>query len=320
MSNVLLKNQKPSTRLLLFVVMILVLMIVGGLLTTGFMAFYYDMPLESIDVFLADYSRPQTINALGIINAGTQVFGFLLASLVFMKIFGHKSVNGFWVQYIGVSLLLAPVIMILANPLIGLTMEINNFLIPEGSWLESVFKPMEDRAAEATQALLRMPDLGSLFKNILLIAAIPAVSEEFVFRGVLQSQFTKWTKNVHWGIWISAFLFSAIHMQFYGFIPRMLMGALLGYLLIWTGSIWAPILAHFTNNLVAVLASYYVQHTPGLTDELLEEKTNTLPTLLIGILFFSAVLWYVWKRSRWQEIRADYLFEEPSIWDDPSVS
>ena len=72
----------------------------------------------------------------------------------------------------------------------------------------------------------------------------------------MQNIFTNWTKSAHWGIVIAALLFSAMHMQFYGFLPRFAMGLLFGYLLIWSGSLWLPIICHFTNNGSAVLFTY----------------------------------------------------------------
>jgi membrane protease YdiL (CAAX protease family) len=91
-----------------------------------------------------------------------------------------------------------------------------------------------------------------------MIAFLPSIGEELLFRGVIQRIFTNWTRNYHWGIWISALLFSALHMQFYGFIPRMFLGVLFGYLLVWSGSMWLPIIAHFINNAVAVVAMYLI--------------------------------------------------------------
>ena len=93
-----------------------------------------------------------------------------------------------------------------------------------------------------------MNSISSLLINMVMIGVIPAIGEEFLFRGALQKIFSEWTKNKHLGIWISAILFSAMHLQFYGFIPRMLLGALFGYTLLWTGSLWIPIFGHFVNN------------------------------------------------------------------------
>ncbi len=93
-----------------------------------------------------------------------------------------------------------------------------------------------------------------------MIALLPAIGEELVFRGVVQKIFRQWSRNAHVAIWTTAVLFSAMHMQFYGFIPRMLLGAMLGYMLEWSGSLWLPMLAHFINNAGAVLLTYLFQH------------------------------------------------------------
>jgi len=124
--------------------------------------------------------------------------------------------------------------------------------------IETWMKNAEEQAGELTEAFLKVETVGGLLFNIFMIAFLPAIGEELLFRGVIQRIFTRWTQNVHWGIWISAILFSALHMQFYGFIPRMLLGVLFGYLLVWSGSMWLPIIAHFINNGVAVVIMYLV--------------------------------------------------------------
>ena len=94
--------------------------------------------------------------------------------------------------------------------------------------------------------------------NILIIAVIPALGEELLFRGVIQQLFLKWNGKVHLSIWLTAFIFSAVHMQFLGFFPRLILGAVLGYMLVWSGSLWLPIIAHFTNNAFAVVVTYFI--------------------------------------------------------------
>lgn len=104
------------------------------------------------------------------------------------------------------------------------------------------------------------------------MALCPAITEEFFFRGALQRLIGKWNPNPHFVIWSAAILFSAFHLQFYGFIPRMLLGAYLGYLLLWTRSIWIPVFAHFINNATAVI---------GMSDKNLRESalvTGEIPT------------------------------------------
>jgi membrane protease YdiL (CAAX protease family) len=122
----------------------------------------------------------------------------------------------------------------------------------------------EDQAARLTESFLKMDTPGQFFFNIFMIGLLPAVGEELVFRGVIQKIFTQWSRNVHVGIWTSAFIFSAMHMQFYGFLPRMVLGGMLGYMLAWSGSLWLPIAGHFVNNAGAVVFMYLFQH--GVTE------------------------------------------------------
>ena len=132
-------------------------------------------------------------------------------------------------------------------------MELPSFLAS----MEEMMRQMEESAKEVTDQFLNTSSVGMLFINLFVIALLPAVGEEMMFRGWLQRVLGK-SVNYHTAIWVSAFVFSAIHFQFYGFIPRMLIGAALGYLYCYTGSLWAPIIAHFTNNAAAVISAFLV--------------------------------------------------------------
>ncbi len=158
-------------------------------------------------------------------------------------------------------ILIIPVLMIATLPLINIMAEINakmalpDFLHGVEQWM----KKAEEDAEVMTEAFLKMNSFGSMIFNLVMIALIPAFGEELLFRGVVQKLFSNWTKNSHWGILIAAAVFSAMHGQFYGFLPRMVLGALLGYLLLWSGSLWLPVFAHFINNGAAVVVSYLIQ-------------------------------------------------------------
>ena len=132
-------------------------------------------------------------------------------------------------------------------------MELPSFLAS----MEEMMRQMEESAKEVTDQFLNTSSVGMMFVNLFVIALLPAVGEEMMFRGWLQRVLGK-SVNYHTAIWVSAFVFSAIHFQFYGFIPRMLIGAALGYLYCYTGSLWASIVAHFTNNAVAVISAFLV--------------------------------------------------------------
>ena len=137
-----------------------------------------------------------------------------------------------------------------------------------------------------------------LFINLIMIGLIPAIGEELVFRGVVQKIFSQWSKNVHIGIWSAAFLFSAMHMQFYGFLPRMMLGGLLGYLYVWSGSLWLPIIGHFVNNAGAVLMSYFFQRGDLKLDPDKIGAENDFGSLIASLVLGSVIIFFIYKNER----------------------
>lgn len=197
-------------------------------------------------------------------------------------------------------------LMLMALPAINLVgyfnqqMSLPAFLEPLEQWM----KTAEANAAHLTEQFLNVSTCGGLIINILLMALLPAVAEELTFRGVLQNLFEvkdetlkKKGNRVHIAIWCSAILFSAIHMQFYGFLPRMLMGALFGYALVWTGSLWIPILMHFTNNAMAVILYFLAIRSGWDMDKV--DTIGTNDTLWLGVvsLVLTIIGIYAFRRS-----------------------
>ena len=178
---------------------------------------------------------------------------------------------------------LAAVVMVCAIPGINLLADLNNrIVLPEClSSLEQFFRQMEEEAALLTKRFMQADNVWVMMINMGLMAVLPALAEEMSFRGVLQQLLGGRT---HVAIWLTAVIFSAIHMQFYGFIPRMLMGALFGYVFVWTGSLWVPIVMHFVNNGMAVL-SYYILSSKGVAID-----TNYADTLGAGTTWWLGVI------------------------------
>ena len=121
--------------------------------------------------------------------------------------------------------------------------------------VEEMMRQMEESAKVLTERFLNTSSVGMMFINLFVMAFLPAMCEEMLFRGWLQRILVA-RVNYHVAIWVVAFVFSAIHFQFYGFVPRMLIGAALGYLYCYMGSLWSPIIAHFTNNAMAVITAF----------------------------------------------------------------
>ncbi|MDE5684243.1 MAG: CPBP family intramembrane metalloprotease [Muribaculaceae bacterium] len=129
-------------------------------------------------------------------------------------------------------------------------------------------RELEDASFRTMSLLLSNTSIGALVLNLLIIGLAAGFSEELLFRGCFQRLLTTGGVNRHVAIWIVAIVFSAMHFQFYGFVPRVLLGAYFGYLLIWTGSIWAPILAHTLNNMMFVIVAWKQVRDGGvITDE-----------------------------------------------------
>lgn len=150
--------------------------------------------------------------------------------------------------------------IILMMPFMNLIVAWNESLhLPESmAALETWLRQQEDAALQVTQKLTSDISLLGLILNLLIMALLTGFAEEVLFRGGIQGMMTRTDKVPHVAIWLTAFLFSAIHMQFYGFIPRMLIGAWLGYLLVWSGSLWVPVAAHAMNNALVVLSEFAV--------------------------------------------------------------
>ena len=176
-----------------------------------------------------------------------------------------------WTHFI-----MAAGIMIVAIPAINLFAYLNS-LIPMP---ESLITKEAD--ANATIALfLQADNVFAMLLNIGLMALLPAIAEELTFRGTLQqiiANSQQPTAKVHMAIWATAILFSAIHMQFLGFIPRMLMGAMFGYMFVWTGTLWIPIVMHFTNNAFAIIVYYLMANS----QEQIADNTNIADTFGTG--------------------------------------
>ena len=152
----------------------------------------------------------------------------------------------------------------------------------------------EEQAKIMTERLLKMNSLTELGFNLLVLAIVPAIAEEVFFRGYLQQKCIKWLGRPHLSIIITAIIFSAIHLQFQGFLPRFMLGLVLGYFMYWSGSLWIPITGHFLNNAVLVIFSY-----PAFS-RYMDVSEQDFPTWQEAFFSFMAValLLFLFQKSR----------------------
>lgn len=164
--------------------------------------------------------------------------------------------------------------------------------------IETWMRVQEESSSELIKKVVMVDHLGLLLVNIIVMAVFPAVAEEYYFRGALMDIFGRLFKNIHVTIWVTAIIFSAIHIQFLGFFPRMILGAFFGYMLVWTNNIWVPIVGHFVNNAaVTVLAYYYT--TQGKSFEDLQAYDSYSIFVYLGSLILTiAIAMVFYKKSK----------------------
>jgi len=181
----------------------------------------------------------------------------------------------------------------------GFTGEINALLdLPEWlSGLEEWIMKMEDDSEQLMEKLMVVKTLPSLLLNIFMIAILPAIGEEVLFRGVLQKIFVRLFKSGHFAVWLTAILFSALHLEFLGFLPRLVLGLVFGYLYLWSGKLWLPILAHFVNNAVPTIAAsiYGYENVMKTAETEIWKQAFFLP---IPVVIMFAILFYIRNSNR----------------------
>jgi membrane protease YdiL (CAAX protease family) len=171
-----------------------------------------------------------------------------------------------------------------------------NLKLPESlAEIEKALRSMEDTLAVTSRFLTEFDGLGQLMLGIVVVAIIPGIGEELVFRGLVQNHVFRLSKNIHVAIWVSALLFGLFHLQFYGLVPRMLLGALFGYLYFFSGNIIYPMVAHFFNNGFTLVMLYL--YNSGSVEYNIEEA-EALPwyqALISAVITLGLI--YIFKKK-----------------------
>lgn len=181
--------------------------------------------------------------------------------------------------------------------------QLNKSIPFPNSWtgFETYLQEMEKKLEVLTEYLVSFETFAEFLAAFLVIAIIAGVTEELLFRGLLQRKLYGLFQNPHLAIWVSATIFSLIHFQFYGFLPRLFLGALFGYFFLWSGNIWVPIAAHIFNNGLAVVL-YFLANKNLMSKEVAEMEEFPLPVVMVSILLTLVVGFYTRKNLKSQEI------------------
>jgi hypothetical protein len=240
------KEKSSATKIGILFLLIFVSVLLHSILAVALVSFFVDNGMALIQN--QDLTNQASVNYLKLMQLFSGVGLFITPTLLYAHLmdFDFK-----FTSITRQNTILVIAIMMLIVPFVGLLLEWN-MLISFPDWLLR----FDVTSEEIIEAFLKMSTIWDLLYTLIVIAVIPAIGEELLFRGYLQQKIGKWLKNPHTAIVITAFLFSAIHLDVQGIIPRFVLGVLLGYLYYWSKSLWLPILAHFVNNAQAVIFSY----------------------------------------------------------------
>ena len=293
-------NERPSRHYIMSLIYILVLVALGFIVVGPFIGFFIALlfyPGSAEELLIAIQSPteyPDVKFSLFIIQGFVTLVGLILTPMLILRRYQTPlreffSVRRFdWVPFAVTAFIV--VVFVGVNSWFA---EWNhNINFPDA--FERWARAREDAAAEMTEILTTLTSSGELLIAILVIAILPAIGEEIVFRGLIQNELFRGTRNLHLSIWIAAVLFSAIHFQFYGFVPRLLLGALFGYLYYWSGNLWLAIFAHFINNAASVVAMYYYQQG-AFEFDLESQEALPLPAVLISAALTTGLLYFFYK-------------------------
>jgi membrane protease YdiL (CAAX protease family) len=221
--------------------------------------------VDALALFSPDYASMDnnTINALKFFNMFATIGTFLVPALIMPQILRRNTA-----AYLALNkkpdpmfLVYITVLFAAIYPFLEWTLMMNqNLQFP--SFMQDIENKIreQDKAMELlTLRFLEMENAAGLFINLVIIALIPAFIEELFFRGLVQTLVHKWLRNIHVAIIFTAILFSMVHVQFLGIVPRFILGLILGYVFFWSGSIWSAVFFHFLNNASAVLLVFLSQ-------------------------------------------------------------
>lgn len=292
------EGQNRFVQILIFLALIVGCMIVASVLGVIVASIFYGFGIPANVLDQAAYYRIlQSFGSVGTFMLPPLFFSYLSER----KWFSYNRMNrapGYTMSNIVIvmSLVLLPIVWILADWNEG-------WKLPEAlAGLDEWMRRMDEQNSELVKLMSRDSRIGILLINIFVMAMLPAVGEELMFRGTVQPFLQKWTKSPHLAIWITAFIFSAIHFQISGFVPRMLIGAYLGYLCYWSGSLWLPILAHFMHNSMSILTDFVMLRRGFDVDNLNYTDIHGWKYILgVAIVLAIGGIYLLWRNRRISE-------------------
>lgn len=293
----MLAGLRPSEKFLFAVIILFILALGFQFLAAWVAAMIYGFGFTEI-LTMGHFEDPKYVAASKLIQILGSLGTFILPAFLFSYLFAGDifSYYGFGNRTGRASMLMVVAMMVAVIPFINYLAEINMKIEFPLESVDRFLRSLEDEAEEVMRAFTATQTPLGLVVNMLMIGVIAAVGEELIFRGLIQRLLHEMIRNIHLAVLITAIVFSAFHFQFFSFLPRFVLGFILGYLMYYGRSIWYPILAHFVNNSMGVI--YYYFYARGSADDMLEEigTSSMMPvTAIISLLLFGLffLIWFL---------------------------
>jgi uncharacterized protein len=293
------ENQEKSVWLVLLLVIIgsVAGMLMGSAIGVGIASLLYSGEGDILTSMMNPADEAMRVPLL-VIQGMTSLGGFLIAPYFIWNALRKKDFFYFNNSPLQVSSLLLAIVIVISFAITDSAIIEWNQNIQFPDFLKSFeewARAKEDQLAELTKMLTNFSSFGEFALAFVVVAILAGICEEFLFRGIIQTEFYKGTKNIHVAIWVSAILFSAIHAQFFGFVPRVLLGALFGYLYYWSGNLMVPMFAHFVNNGFSIIMIYLYQLKIVETN-LETPESAPLPAIIVFAFLTGLLLFYFKKK------------------------
>jgi len=302
--------QGAGGSLLVLVGFLLIGMAIGNVLAILNLAFFLSIDAGSIVELLNQLNKtpelvPNGWNIMMLLQGTVHFFSYLLPSLLFWFFVERKNLSDFAIREKSdpVIWLLAMLLVLISIPFNSKFIEWNSAMTLPDAWsgVEAWMREKEDQLGVLTKFLTSYTSFSQFLIALFVVVLLPALGEEALFRGIIQRKLFQSWGNIHVAIFVSAAIFSAIHLQFYGFLPRMLLGAVFGYLYYWSGSLWVAVFAHFINN-GFILLMVYLYKIKVLAINIEEIKTMPLTTVFLSAVLTFGILYMIRKIGLKQRI------------------
>lgn len=289
-------HTKPANLLYYLLVTIFVGLISSYILGALFCHLVYGVSFFSSSQQVFDPSNANLISAMKAMQFFNSIGTFFAPPILFLHLRGFSFISYMQLSKVldfkkGIAVLFIALFII---PLANFMGAINELIpLPEAL---SFLKAAEEQTRLITEQFLIMPHWSDLLLMLVLMGIIAGIGEELLFRGVLQNLFKDWSGSTHLSVWLTAFLFSVIHLQYHAILPRFILGALIGYVYVYSGNLKYSILLHVLYNSILVVFTYLIQHSK-LDSSFESLGVQSIPLVIVALLVVMGLLRVVFKKE-----------------------